>query len=107
MLDAELESLGLSDHAVIDVLLQIAGQPRDRYHQIITLILWIVLIVMIHRGAMKVELIGRDVTAQCLEDRRCVHTKFTDEAPHIFGIVQIRNSRGTLIHERFLTKAPG
>src|SRR5437016_225066 len=55
MLNPELESLCLGDHAVVDVLLQIVGQSRYRYHQIVALILRIVLIMMIHRWAVKGE----------------------------------------------------
>src|SRR5262249_38387107 len=36
-----------------------------------------------------------------------MHTELTDEAAHIFSIVQKGNSLGTLVHAGFLTKAPG
>src|SRR5690242_10937271 len=107
MLNAELESLGLGNHAVVDILLQRGGQSRDREHQIVALVFRSVLIVMIHRRAMMVELISRNVAAQGLIDGSSMHAKFTNEAAHIFGIVQKGDSLGTLVHAGSLTEVPG
>src|SRR6266567_1267461 len=106
MLNPELESLCLGDHAVVDVLLQIVRQSRYRCHQIVALILRIVLIVMIHRRAMVVELIAWDIAPQCLVDRGGMHPKFTDKATPISSIMQKGHSLGALVHARFLTKVP-
>src|SRR5207253_194868 len=107
MLNAELESLGLGNHAVVDILLQRGGQSRDREHEIVAFVLWIVLIVMVHRRAMMVELIVRDVAAQGLIDRGGMHAKFTDEAAHIFSIVQEGNPLGTAVHAGLLAEVSG
>src|SRR5437763_17062134 len=97
MLDPELESLCLGNHAVVNVFLQIGGQSRYRYHQIVALFLGVVLIVMIHRGAMIEELISWDVAAQCRIDRGSMHAKFAHDSDPIFCIMQKRNSHGPIV----------
>jgi len=58
-------------------------------HQVVAFVLWSVLVVVVHGGAVMIELILWHRAAKCLAYGRGVHPELTYEPPHVLGVTEV------------------
>jgi hypothetical protein len=89
VLEGELQAFGLGDHAEVHVLVEGLWQTRNGQHQVVALVPGIVLVVVVHRGAVMISLILRYRAPQGLADRRGVHPELAYKPPHILSVAKV------------------